>query len=137
MIDISSMSSTEIITHCCVLIVTVSLLATLAITSVGHVCLSPETGSHTGVITETGYSGLIWKTHYIKAVSAQFSADETAFWTYGFNEQDLKLYEKARELQLNSTIVTVDYDCQLFRWRWDTGGACTVKDIREAIIKVK
>ena len=112
------------------MVLAVMLFASLIVLP-AHVALSPEVGEHVGVITETGYGGLVWKTHFAKTVSNTFSVDEDAAWSYGFEENDegLALFNKAKEYQKNKSIVSVSYECKFWVWYWEGSNACIINDI--------
>lgn len=87
---------------------------------------TPETGSHTGYITETGYRGLIWKTHYVKVVDSQisFGGSSQNYWYYGIDESDLTQFRLAQKAQQNKTLITAKYSCSFFRFKWQTSENC-------------
>jgi len=87
----------------------------------------PEEGEHVGYITEAGYRGLIWKTHYIKLVDARFSVGAegyTSYWYYGVNENDLTLWKTANELKGKNEVVTIKYRCDFIVTYWERSEGC-------------
>jgi hypothetical protein len=92
---------------------------------------TPESGKHTGFITETGYRGLIWKTHYVKVVDSQQSFGENAqnYWYYGVDEHNLAIFEKAQGFQKNKTLITAQYDCSFFKFDWEISENCKLVEV--------
>lgn len=97
--------------------------------------LTPSQGTHTGYITEAGYEGLVWRTHYIKLVDAHFatysqsSSSDQGWWYYGIDEGNLAIFNKASAFQKNNTLVTITYRCDFWTWYWERSEGCIATDV--------
>jgi len=89
----------------------------------------PEEGSHVGYITETGYRGLLWKTHYIKVVDQKlsFGEDAKSYWYYGVDEKDLSLFEQAKN---ETGLISMNYRCDFFVWSWERSESCIMTSFK-------
>jgi hypothetical protein len=114
------------------LIIGVATLVIVGITA--HIDLQPETGMHTGYITESGFGGLFWKTHYAKVISAQVALEQAGAsdsWEYGFMEGNFNqtLWSDIQEYQHNNTKINVQYYCQLIVYAWQANDACIITSV--------
>jgi len=104
-----------------------------------HMTFYPETGIHTGYVTESGFGGLFFQNYYVKVVSANFAyGDKDAAWVYGIdktNPNANELFEKIRTFQQNHSLVSVSYSCDMFVFAWVADSSCRIKDMTQVVVE--
>ena len=90
---------------------------------------TPETGSHTGYITEVGRSGILWSTNFVKVTDSHFSTGGgtgyQSYWIYGLDDSkylEMKGYQ-------NDKIYKIEYECYLIVPAWQYTSNCVIKQV--------